>query len=757
MAKIKTRSKEKYVENQAGWQILFFSLAFAGVAGLGFRLYFSPDQVKEWVQTALARQHVKYDLDFERAELRLSRGAIPQLAIVLSKVSFAPHPECHPEPSLKVAELDVPFRFFQLLAGKVSVGIISGEDIVVDLDGFKKTCDDHAPTIAHESTSAPTGVENAASSGVQKKQLAKPWWTPEQLASLQNLVSGFEFSRVELQFEERKKKVILESFELATAPGDDTVRLNTNLRIPPEVTYGEILPPLTIEADAKATSAEVSITAALSEGNLEAIANLAPGAGGGLDIEAKMSVADLPLSTTVPLLTKAGLVKDDFKPKFLWLDCTASIKGKFQGLLREQPLFFEGCSIDGNGGKIRVESAVRHPNGSFDPFRVAFQNVDLRKMVETFGAKGPDGIATDFGRVTGALEVKSAQEAKFDGVFEGAQVRFSNRSVRALQGVARMHAQVDMNGERMTGSLDQVELEHGRFDGHLRFDVARDFKAGSVKIQVKELLLNPLVQKVLVAGRIGSMGGDGEASIADGRLASVKGAWKVESIDGREFRLSDADVRTEYGGGDFRVTLHAPKIELSRDSSLFVAGHPIFFGHRFNGEWIPIGKAVVRATVSESNGLQWERAEGTMEDGKIELVSVGALTRERALSGWVSVDYPSVKKLKWTLGGTSASPVFTDDSKSLSELRRRMRIDDGVLGLPSNGPEIEESAVSAVTTKTTRSLRALGEKVIEKAKEIVPRSGAVPVDVEKPQGVPAVHEAAQPHPAAKPAKNSTLE
>lgn len=699
------------------------------MVGLGFRLYFSPEQLKDWAVAALERHAEHYDIKFREAELSLARGSLPQFAIVLKGVEVGPRPVCTSVPALKISEVRFPLRMWKLLAGEVAIGTISGEELTFDIDAFKTKClAEGKPAIESAPTSTAVSGERSLAAVPEKTRAdetsdAKPWWKAEQLEKLQRTVSGFEFNRVEIWFEKRSKRVVLESFALSSAVGEEFIHLTTDLRVPPEVTYGQVVPPLTIEADAKADSAEISVRAALSEGSLEGVARLRPDSNNQMLIDARVAVSDLPLSTTVPLLTKAGIVKENFRPRFLWLDCSAKIKGRFQGLFREQPIQLEDCSIEGNSGLIQVSSALRHPNGNWEPFQVRFENVDLRRMIETFGGKGPDGVASDFGRVSGALAVQSPREARFDGVFEGAQVRFSNRSVRALQGVTRMHAKLNLKDDRMAGSVDRVELDRGQFQGSLKFDADREFRTGSVKIDVESLILDPLVQKVLVAGEIGRMAGAGEASIADGKVASVKGDWRVEHLNGREFRFKNAQFRTEYGGNDFHVTVKAPVLELSRFSSLFVAGRPLFFGHVFEGEWIPIADTTVRAIVSDTAGLEWESAEGKMENGKIGIVSAGSLDRDRQLSGWVSLDYPAVKKLKWAMSGVLTAPVFMDDSKSLTDLRARGAIDDAVLGLPTREKVASsgDSTMRAVTVKTTRGLRQLGEKVIEKAREIVPK------------------------------------
>lgn len=778
-----SRSESEYVENQSGWRFLFFSISIACIAGLAFRLYFSPTTIKSWVLQVMASQNTKLDVRFDTARLSLSRGAIPQLAIVLTHVEDVPEARCLTEPSVRIAELRIPVNVASLLSGHPTLGIVAGEDLMIDLDGIKRRCPSltvsadrprkpiaaHPPTkpsSSSESTEAPTKPAAATSDAP-----GVVWWRSEQLGALKKLVAGFDLSRVELRYEKKTKYIYLESFSVRSGGGEDSIRVSTDLLIPPEVSFGEEIPPLSIEADAKPTSASVRISATLNEGKLQAFAFLAPAADGELEIDARLNVTNAPLSTLVPLLSKAGLAKETFQPKFVWLDCEASIRGNFQRLFREHPLHLANCALAGNVGRIQLDAATRQPDGRWEPFSVRFAQVDLRRFLETFGAKGPDGVANDFGRLSGRLEMRSESDAHFEGMLERAQIRFSSRSVRAVQNVIRMGAKFDLRGERMTGVIDRVRLDQGIFAGSLVFDLDRELRSGDVKLNVEELKLDPIVQKVLVGGAIGSLTGQGEARIGEGHLLSVKGDWSVAEVDGIDYRIGEALFKTEFdadsatrdkvagtlshafgdklsgqfndplrdptGGqpsGQFQVTLRAPLIEIHRGSNLFEAIRPLFFGHEFGVEWIPIREAVIHAVVSDRSGLRWNRGHGLMEEGKIQLSSVGALSRDRRLTGWVSIDYPLFKRLKWKLAGGSSRPLFVDDSKSLEDLRRRPRVDDAVLGLPMRKPMEPAGSVAA---RTTKSLRELGQKVIEKARQIVPGIDG-PTDLETVPAAAAV-------------------
>jgi hypothetical protein len=449
-SKSNTRNKNLYVDSQAGWSLLLFTLTLSCVLGLSFRLYFSPDRVKGWVDTAISKQAHSVDLRFDTAQLRLSRGAMPELAIVLKNVEVAPSPDCHPEPSLKIAELYVPFRVMGFFLGKIQVGTVAAEDMKVDVDGLKERCSAAAlpPLPAQAAASGNDAAPPADDKKSASDNVRRVWWTEKQIRSIQSLVAGFDFKRVELQFEKQSKRIFFESFEVSSVEGEDLVRISSEVRVPPELTFGETVPSLKIEGQASSEKADLKIEAALSEGHLRAKAALLPAPENQIHIDTQVAVDDLPLSTLVPLLNKAGLLQQSMRPKFLWFDCEASISGQFQGLFKKNPLYLKNCNIEGDGTLVKVAAATRKPDGKWDPFRVDVAKVDLRRLLETLNIPGPDGVSENFGRLSGELKIDAADQAKFTGAIDGLQLRFSSRKVRALQLVNRIATEIEVKGDR---------------------------------------------------------------------------------------------------------------------------------------------------------------------------------------------------------------------------------------------------------------------------------------------------------------------
>jgi hypothetical protein len=731
-AKERVRPDKDYVDGQAGWRVVFFAAAIACIAGLGFRLYFSPERIRHWVDDAIARQSLKVSMKFDSAELSLTRGSLPQLAVVLSHVEVAPAPLCHPEPSVKIGSLRIPVRISSLLSARIAVGIVSAADIFVDLDGLKVRC----PSTAQQNRLAPKRVPADASPGVNPGEKtdekssheiattpsfvqapAKPWWMPEQLKAVQNLVSGFEFSQVEVEFENKTKKVYLESFLAKSDPGEKVIHVKTAVRIPEDMTYGEKIPPLKISGDVEADAADIIVRAVLSEGSLESHARLSPAPEGQIAIDAHAAVKNVPLSTTIPILARAGIIKNTFKPRFLWLACEISVKGQFQGLLKKNPLKLDQCEVQGEGARVYLASAVRGPDGSWDPFTVELSNVNVARMIETFGASGPDGIVAEYGRLNGRIDVRAQDDAEFTGAITDMDLLFSNRNIRTLQKITTLATKIKLHGSHIIGAIDEVGLAGGEFKGGINFDITHSPVHGEIKARIESLRLSDAVQKLMFAGSVADISGEGAASIHDGSLQDVHGRLSLSDLESSGFKIHEISLQmgialmspTARTPSGLNVSLRSPKIEVSGTSPLGAAIAPLFARHDSgDSDWLGVNEVQIHGVIPEDGGLRWEKARANLENGHTRLVSTGEFDRNGDLIAWIATEGSTgnSKARRWAVSGSLMKPILNEDNAT-----------------PHAGDSVGTEAMS-MAKKTSREIRDLSEKVIRKARGFIPAGDA---------------------------------
>ncbi|MES2855089.1 MAG: hypothetical protein V4692_04460, partial [Bdellovibrionota bacterium] len=350
--RIRTKSlKSRYVDDQAGWKVLFFAVVIGAIIGLSFRLYFSPERVKSALNEVIRANNLK-GLSFEEAELKLARGSIPQLGLVLRGVKYAPAPECLPDPSVTIAEITLPFRLTSLVTGRVALSVVSAEDMIIDIDSAKVRCDSVNALNVPNAKPPSAPAAQIPEEGSLKPELA--FWKEEDLRKLRAVIRGFDFTRVDLLYENKTKHIFLDELSARLPRFNGPVELSTRVIVPPEVSYGEKLPPFSVEAEAWSDRANVGVKGHMSEGRLIASFGFKPGPDKSLLTNARFEVSDVPLSEMVPLLVKSKIVPDEFAPRSLWFDCSAEISGPFQQIFDHSPLHLSKCSVKGDGALIEI-------------------------------------------------------------------------------------------------------------------------------------------------------------------------------------------------------------------------------------------------------------------------------------------------------------------------------------------------------------------------------------------------------------------
>jgi hypothetical protein len=721
------KSETDYLDNQNGWRFLFLSFGIACLFGLCFRLYFSPSRIKAGIEAALEKQTATAGFTFEQAHLSLSKGARPQLAIVLQGVHFAPAPLCHPEPSLSISELTVPFRLSALLSGRIAVGVLTAEDLVIDLDGMKARCENREQSFTASHENLEKSAAKLASKPVANDGTGKPsqphltWWTDEQLKTVQQSIEGFDFERVDLQFEEKTKHVYLESMGARSRPGESIIRVSTEVRIPPELVFGEKVPTLVIDANVLSDIAHVSVHAGFSEGTLIGNADLVLSSDQGLHIDTDVKIRDVPLSTTVPLLIKSGIIQNDFQPQFQWLSCEASIQGPFQGLFEKSSLSLKNCSIEGSGSRITLSQARRLPNGTWDPFHVEIAHVDMNRVLNTFHVQGPGGISSDFGRLSGAIDVFNGSKASFKGSLAGISLMFSSRELHSEQRIKSCGLNIELNGDDITGEVSDVALTGGDAELHAEGKYSKKSGVGEASFVLERLKFDPAVNRLMLGGELSDLNGGGKILFQGSHVVAASVNLNAVGLTSDELKIDRLGIATDYHeSGNVVIHGRSDTLKINSAANWFKGLRPMFLGHEIEaaeGTNILFKDFSLIGEILKDGSFHWSKVTGAFENGKIQISSLGTFNKEFELTGSITTDFPVIKRLQWLLSGTLDRPVLSRNEKTFQS-QRRTSFDDHALGLPMK--KLESPADTPLDEESRSALREIGKKVIEKARVLLP-------------------------------------
>lgn len=671
--------------SRRGLTIFIVCTAVAVGLGLSIRNYFSSDRLRTWIDAALAKQSKSVEVKYEDIGVRLASGSLPQFAIELSKVEVRQMPECRSEPAFRASRLRFPLRIGALLTGKIAFGLIRAEDLEIDLDSLRPECGERAP-VANTGAllPAPSPLKTAAG-----KSAEAYWWHSDQFFHLRETLEGLEFLRARVQFEKKTKSVYLDKFRVALDPNDLAFIVNGRIHVPRELTEGEQIPDLEMTAVVREAEARVRTEARLNEGRIGGEARLVPTSDHDLRIESRIQVSSLPLSTAVPLVSKVAMIKRPMRPKFLWLNCQAEIAGKFHGLFSENPLELKNCEMSGKGTSIQIAKATRRSTGDWEPFSAVVRSADVRQLLETFSIEGLDGIATDFGRLDGVINVEG-KSLSLDGQLDGMQLRFSNRNHRALQTVRNVQTKIAVDAAGgVNGRISQMEVEGGEFAGDIQFQFTKSAGSGRVDLNLSKLRLANQVETLMTGGETQGLSGRLVAGFADGRIANLDGNLKFHGFRSADWQIEDLTITPSLGSDhDVRLKLRAAAASLLPASALHAASQEFLFNQYSASEPLVFRDVSFDGEVPAAGGFRWSELKAITLTGRLRLLSHGQWTRDdRTLTGELRADYPAIKKLSWALGGTLDQPSFTFDEGSAStafvERVKTDSITDRDLGLPA--------------------------------------------------------------------------
>jgi hypothetical protein len=671
------------VSEQGGFRWFLVSILAACLVGMLIRLALAPVKIERLLRVKIQSTPIQDNLVFGSAEISLADGWKPDLALILHRVEWRTETTCVGEVSpIRAQKIRIPLRIVSLFAAQPSAGVVKIDDLSVDLDDIKRDC----KTVSKNGWQPATTTEKVQSATpplAGGPREPSQIWSDQEQKRYSAMISGLRISRGEVYFENRMKSVVLE--ELQATWRNDGLDVSTTLKFPPSTVFGENLPSFNVSGVVRQREIQAEILAELSEGMLEANAQMKPvlGAGGTKELEAdlKLAVSDLPLSVVTPLLNKSGIVTGAFHPKFVWLDCNAEVHGIFSRLFVDNPVSLSDCAMSGQAGRLSLNAATRWPNGTWKPFEVSAEKIEIARVLETFDLQGPNGVFANFGFVSGKLKVESPENITADASLSGAVVRFAGGEGTALQTVAIEQLGATLHNRRWKVQLDGFHPEGGTADLKIQADLDQAGRDAKVDVQLASLKLNPRVEKVIFTGPVENISGNVSLAMrllsAEGgtSLSKLKSSVVLTGLRGTELASEEVKFESQLAKGsstqtEVEVQAKAPRIEVLRSGKLFKLLQPSLLG--WAGDTVPagdrlvLGKVLVRGRFHQT-GFQWSTATANVGP-QVSLLSRGTVSRDHVIESELEAHYPLAPKLKWNVSGTWLKPKFSSSSSELATL-----------------------------------------------------------------------------------------
>ncbi len=639
----------------AGFRSFFICLLLAGIIGSAVRLYFSAPRIENFLRSQIAKQNLKYNIEFKSARLTLARGIFPTFAIDVSGVKVSHFAPCMTEPFADVSLLILPIDWFKLFAGRIQLGYVVADTVSFSAD--RAQCKEQQASLQ-----LPADNSTVLAWVTRDPQQVKPWFRVEDLERAKQAIAGVEIKNATVYFDNSKKFVQVSYFDVWHK--GESILLEGEVTLPTDLTYGESFPPLRINGNITPEVLKLQARSSFDEGELGADIELtqtevlnAPNA------KVLVRAGAMPLSVFSDFLRKLGVLSNSkLQPKFLWLNCELSSEGPLPKLIKETALRVDKCMVEGDAGRIDIGPAVRSEAGVWQPFDIEIKHFNIEDLLKTFGEKGPSGVLSSFGTLKGTLNYASKDQQTFSGAIEELEIYFSNRNVRAFQKIETIEIKADRIDEKVSGKIFNVTLSPGKATGETIFAFDKKFASGNLNFDLRELSLDPKIERLMADGIFEGLALKGQLAIKDHKIANWSGKVQATSYIGSQLKISKPVVETSYSNSRFDISAQASSGELSPGARWLEwvkrAASDINISSVKADEWIPISN--IKSQISVEQGVVgWKNASLTATQSKVQVTSTGEIRENREAAGLLTTIEPGGTNRKFVISGSAQSPTLT--------------------------------------------------------------------------------------------------
>lgn len=153
-------STDDLVSEQRGLRWVLMGLFTSLVLGLIFKTAYSPENLTELIQKELSQTPKEFSVTFERAELSLADGVLPDLALVIRNIRISSTNECWGQPSLDANELRLPLSIRDLFQGHLLFRTADLDNVELTFFSNFKPCGEVGRGVANIPGGAPAPVKS---------------------------------------------------------------------------------------------------------------------------------------------------------------------------------------------------------------------------------------------------------------------------------------------------------------------------------------------------------------------------------------------------------------------------------------------------------------------------------------------------------------------------------------------------------------------------------------------------------------------
>ena len=674
-------------------------------------------QLSAWVEKRLLEKNPKFYLNFDHLEFRLAEGFWPKFGFSIKGLKLSSKDPCLTQSQIYVSEAYFPIRFRSFIERQVSFSDIKAGQ--VDFHYSEPLCNSQISETASLNPPSHLDVEvpSVQEQSTRVLNTLRTFIENRFLKELNNSRKWFDSLYFESLYifkgQPQKEGVKFDNFFIDINRYSDRVVINAQTSYKSEKYFIEDLKPLDLEFTLAQEKIYLQGQGRFKEGEINLHGNLdIPTEEFSVKLESKY----FPVGEIIKAFGENYQAARNLKTRLLWFSCIASAQG-FIGDYKNLQIQAKNCGLRGEAGKLFTQEIVFYPFMAWqvEPFQADVQDFSLKYVMDLLSTPNVDGLFADLGRLDGTLDYDD-KNLRFVGKLKKVEFIFSHRGKKRLQVLREVLGELNWQNQRFSGIINEVNLSGGEFSGVVSFNLDDQFNNGLLQVKVDSLLFNKSVLKLLTDIELTPLQIYGKMSIKDSHLQEWQGYIGLAKIQQTHWHAKTAKIDTKYSPHfwDFGITM---------EDLILMPGHTFF--ERINKmflietppEQFHFSKIKINMHIQDQEVL-WKEFSAEEKTQGIILSSAGEWTPSQQMTGWITIEKETKKRLPWEMRGSPTDPILSPSIKLLKAIRP-----------PNSTVKIEESMDSfqrqeafdkIILSRKAKPPKGFTEKLVETAKKWMP-------------------------------------
>lgn len=528
------------VAEQSGMLWLGIGLVISFVLGFTIRAMITPQKIHRLVSQSATQIHKEVRVKFDSAELSLSDGPWPRLAVVIKNITMISENNCWMKPQLEIDELELPVSLMGLLRQTSAFSTIEAQNVKLTLFAEKRDCAPVAlnpvipPQVAF--TQAVTLVENKITQTSVTPTLDRVSIQSFEVVPVFYPQARTELTDVDLVLKSHQPPIFVLIAKSNVLKDPQWGEYSAHAQI--SVEYSEF-PEKSIEAHIFGNWREGSYSWHTSYKSTEGV------------FETAAELRHIPLSKLASLSKNTSLSRFENMKK-VWISLKSTASGNIHSW-EKTPVAVKEFKIEGDSGDLQIDKLQweKLSDPFPKPFLIQIRGLELQTLLKIASPTQASPLLNEMGSFTGRAEVDDRNNLKVIGELDGLQFVFSNKGQREYQALRRMSVEVNRKQGNWNLNISRLEPEQGVFNGELSATGDRDLRHVNVKLIAEEMRLAPAVQRLMSGGgSLGSFQSRINLGFKDAVLNKLSGKFSAQDLDIENLKIPNLSLQFQSDGED---------------------------------------------------------------------------------------------------------------------------------------------------------------------------------------------------------------